>query len=202
MRFFILSDLHLEKPFDDSTANHILDRLCVQIRKTTDLSTPILFVLLGDIAYRGTDFSFAYAKDCLEYILSELREYTVKFEFVPGNHDLQGDNLSAFDDIVKTYGNHHSFETNSTYSNEYKGINFIFTDSNLSRDHRAAGKIDIEAVKAEVKPDKRNILFCHHALSHGHGDSHDTIANSAMVINQLSEIGIEFFFHGHFTNLM
>lgn len=72
---------------------------------------------------------------------------------------MQGDNLSAFDDIVKTYGNHHSFETNSTYSNEYKGINFIFTDSNLSRDHRAAGKIDIEAVKAEVKPDKGIYYF-------------------------------------------
>lgn len=197
MRFFILSDLHLENSFDDSSANHILSRLCVEIRKTTDLNTPILFVILGDIAYRGMDFSFENAKECLEYIRTELHEYNLDFEFVPGNHDLHEGNLDSFDEIVKTYGNNHSYETKSTYSNEYMGINFIFTDSNLSRNHGAAGKIDIEAVKAEIKTDKRNILFCHHALSHSHGDTHDTIEDSAMVIKQLNELGIAFFFHGH-----
>lgn len=197
MRFFILSDLHLESSFDDSTANHILRRLCVEIRKTTDLCTPILFVILGDIANRGKDLSFENAKNCLEYIQTELYEYNLNFEFVPGNHDLHKGTLNSFDEIVKRYGNNHSYELKSTYSNEYKGINFIFTDSNLSRNHSAAGKIDIDAVRAEIKADKENILFCHHGLSHSHGDTHDTIEDSAMVIKQLNEMGIVFFFHGH-----
>lgn len=197
MRFFILSDLHLEKGFGNSTANHILERLCKEIRKNIALNTTILFIILGDIAHKGTENSFEYAEECLEYIKTELSEYTVKFEFVPGNHDLQADSLTAFDNIVKTYGNNHSFENQSTYSSEYKGINFIFADSNLSRNHKLPGKIDIESIRLEIKQDKRNVLFCHHALSHSHGDTHDTIEDSASVIRQLNEMGIDFFFHGH-----
>lgn len=197
MRFYILSDLHLEKIFDDSIANDILKRLCREIRKATELNTTILFIILGDIAFRGTDFSFEYAKECLDFIVSELYEYNVKFEFVPGNHDLQKNSLSKFDDIVRLYGNNHSFEDKSTYSNEYAGLNFIFTDSNLSRNHSSPGIIDLESIKKEVKQNKRNILFCHHALSHSHGDTHDTIENSTTVINQLNEMGVNFFFHGH-----
>ena len=88
MRFFILSDLHLSKPFNGSVANNILKRLCREIRKDVELGATILFIFLGDIAFRGTVISFEYAKDCLDFIYSELNEYDVKFEFVPGNHDL------------------------------------------------------------------------------------------------------------------
>ena len=197
MRFFILSDLHLSKPFDGSTANNILKRLCREIRKDVELGATILFIFLGDIASKGAVVSFEYAKECLDFIYLELKEYDVKLEFVPGNHDLADKCLTSFDEIVRIYGNGHSFEDKSTYSSEYAGINFIFTDSNILRDHSAQGKLDIESINKEVKSDRKNVLFCHHALSHSHGDTHDTIEDSAAVITKLNEIGIDFFFHGH-----
>ena len=197
MRFFVLSDLHLSKPFDGSTANNILKRLCREIRKDVELGATILFIFLGDIASKGDVDSFKYAKECLGFIYSELKEYNVKSEFVPGNHDLAGKSLTSFDEIVRIYGNGHSFESKSTYSSEYSGVNFIFTDSNILRDHSAQGKLDIESITKEVKSDRKNILLCHHALSHSRGDTHDTIEDSAAVITKLNEIGVDFFFHGH-----
>ena len=197
MRFYVLSDLHLAQPFADSTANHILKRLCCEIRKNTELNATILFIFLGDMAFRGEKITFEYAQSCLEYIRTELNDFDVKFEFVPGNHDLHGKELTLFDDVIRALGSKNSFENKTTYSSEYEGINFIFTDSNLSRDHQAQGKLDFDAIKTEIKSDKENVLFCHHALSHGQGDLHDTVEDSALVIKKLNSLGIKFFFHGH-----
>jgi len=57
-----LSDLHLSKSFNGSTANNILRRLCREIRKDVESGTTILFVFLGDIVFKGDVVSFEYVK--------------------------------------------------------------------------------------------------------------------------------------------
>lgn len=147
----------------------------LKIRQAADIGENILFVILGDIADRGEDLSFATARDSLALIQEELKDYTVEFEFVPGNHDLDKGSLSLFDQLTSLYGSKHTFELDSVYSTVHDNMNFIFADSTLSRDHAAPGRLNLDAIRTKVKRGLTNILFCHHALSHGHGDPHDVI---------------------------
>lgn len=197
MRFYILSDLHLRADTEICKTSERIKRLCSKIRQVTDIGENILFVVLGDIADRGEAISFITARENLSLILDELKDYSVKFEFVPGNHDLERGSLSLFDQLILQYGSKHAYEFGTVYSVIHDNVNFIFADSTLSRDYKAPGKLDLNAIRANVKHGITNILFCHHALSHGHGDPHDVIEDSAGVIAFLNSIGISFFFHGH-----
>ena len=197
MRFYILSDLHLRAEVESYKTSERIKRLCSKIRQVTEIGENILFVILGDIADKGKELSFATARDSLSLIYEELKDYAVEFEFVPGNHDLDKGSLSLFDQLTSLYGSKHTFESGSVYSTVHDKVNFIFADSTLSRDYAAPGRLDLDAIRANVKHGLTNILFCHHALSHGHGDPHDVIEDSATVIAHLNSIGISYFFHGH-----
>lgn len=199
MRFYILSDFHLSVSLDKTKAETCIKTLCSEIRKSSDITETVLFIILGDIIDKGSELSIGPAEFCLTLILDELRDYSVKFEFIPGNHDIEGKSksLNLFDQLIEKYGSKHAFEKESTYSCEYDGVNFIFSDSNLSRNYAAPGQLDLTAIRAEVKRGVCNILFCHHALSHGQGDSHDAIENGAAVLAELNDLNISFLFHGH-----
>lgn len=197
MRFFILSDLHLRAEVEKYKTSDLIKKLCSKIRKNTYIGETILIIFLGDIANKGEMLSFDTARDNLSLIVSELNEYPVKFEFVPGNHDIENSSLNQFDKLISEFGCRHSFESSSVYSNVYDGVNFIFADSTITRKYNEPGKIDITAIHSNVKPGITNILFTHHAISDGHGSPHDVIEDSATVLAQLNSIGISFFFHGH-----
>lgn len=135
----------------------------------------------------------------MDFICEELCEYYVKFEFVPGNHDLEKgkENLLAFDQLTAVYGSNHAYETKLVHSNIYENVNFIFADSTLTRDHSAPGKLGIDAIRMETKAEITNILFCHHTLSHSQGVSHNAIEDSATIQKNLTNMQISFLFHGH-----
>lgn len=197
MRFYILSDLHLRAEVEAYKTSERIKRLCSKIRQAADIGENILFIILGDIADKGKELSFATARDSLSLIQEELKDYAVEFEFVPGNHDLENGSLSLFDQLTSLYGSKHTFESASVFSTVRDNVNFIFADSTLSRDYAAPGRLNLDAICANVKRGLTNILFCHHALSHGHGDPHDVVEDSATVIAYLNSIGISYFFHGH-----
>lgn len=200
MRFFMLSDLHLVDKEEADDAYKRIKKLCTDIRKSTFVGELVLFVILGDIANRGISASYDIAEQCLDLIKNELVEYTVKFEFVPGNHDLEKDdhNLVCFDRFISKYSDkRRAFNCQSVYSQIYEGVNFIFADSTLSREPSASGKLDIEAIAKEVISSKTNVLFCHHALMQSHIGSHDNIENPQEVYEKLNKLNIEFLFHGH-----
>ncbi|MBO5968061.1 MAG: metallophosphoesterase [Clostridia bacterium] len=199
MRFYVLSDLHLGNKGNETDAANILLKLCSEIRRTTAQGELVLFVVLGDIANKGSSLSFDVASKCLDLIVHELKDFIVKFEFVPGNHDLEKDdqNLILFDALTAKYGSSHAFNESSAYSKVYDNVNFIFADSTLSRDHSAHGQLDIEVIKKEIKQGITNILFCHHALTQENDKEHDTIENAPEVKRQLNLLNVSFFFHGH-----
>ena len=197
MRFYILSDLHLRAEVEAYTTSDRIKKLCAKIRTAVDIDETILFIVLGDIINKGEVLSFTTARNSLSLIVDELKQYSVKFEFVPGNHDIESGSLCLFDQLTSMYGSSHSYQLTSAYSRIYDGVNFIFADSTLSRDYATPGRLDINAIRANVKQGLTNILFCHHAISHGHGTPHDVIEDSATVLAQLNSIGISYFFHGH-----
>lgn len=107
MRFYILSDLHLRAEVETYKASDRIKKLCSKIRRSTDIGEDILFIVLGDIANKGEILSFDTARENLSLILAELKEYSVKFEFVPGNHDIESGSLGLFDQLTSVYGNSH-----------------------------------------------------------------------------------------------
>lgn len=199
MRFYILSDLHLGNKEAEEDAINRLNKLCCDIRSSTPNGDTVLFVILGDVADKGDTLSFDVASRCLDSIYKELTDFSVKFEFVPGNHDLdkENKNLISFDALIAKYGASHSFNDKTAYSCVYENVNFIFADSTLSRDYGAPGKLSVDDIRAETKPGMSNIVFCHHALTEMNDGGHDTIENAEEVRKQLNSLNISFFFHGH-----
>lgn len=199
MRFYILSDLHLGNNMPEEDVIEVLKKLCCEIRSTTAEGDMVLFIVLGDIANKGNTLSYDMASRCLDLICQELSGFVVKFEFVPGNHDLQKNdkNLILFDLLTTKYGTIHNFNEKSTYSCVYENVNFIFADSTLSRDYAASGRLDIDSIRSEIKGGMSNIIFCHHALTEEIDSGHDTIENASMVYKELNSLNISFFFHGH-----
>lgn len=196
MKFFMISDLHLGKGVEVRKAKEQLVNLCSRIRADSYPQETILFVIMGDVINASETSAFVDAKICLDCLREELTGYTVKFEFVPGNHDLPAGDISPFDRFIAEYNPSCSFGKAGAYSVVYDGINFIFADSNITRDYRLPGKLDLESIRREVKP-MMNLLFCHHGFEQSYGGDHDTISNANEVLNTLGNMGIQFVFHGH-----
>ena len=196
MKFFMISDFHLGRGVDIDKAKGQLVNLCGIIRKNSSPKEMILFIIMGDIINASDTSAFMDAQICLDCIREELRERTVRFEFVPGNHDLPKGDISPFDRFIAEYGVTCPFGTRAAYSNLYEGVNFIFADSNLTRDHRMPGKLDLDAIRLETK-ECVNLLFCHHGFTHSFGDDHNIVENGDAVLTELRSMGVGFVFHGH-----
>ena len=197
MRFYVLSDLHLKKD-NELDAIEMIKKVCEKIRISSKLDETILFFILGDVADKGNAKLFDLASACLNTIRSELRNYKVVFESVPGNHDLINNNLKEFDDFTASQGNYHSFEKEPVYSKQYENVNFIFADSNLSRDPSSPGRIDINGIRSQCKSNMTNVLLFHHGLTfEDDDDKHNLIENPNKIIEQLKDMPIQYFFHGH-----
>ena len=196
MRFFMLSDFHLGQEDVLENAKEQMMNLCARIRSDISPDEVILFILMGDIVNKSDIGAFADAKVCLDCIRDGLTGLSVKFEFVPGNHDIPAGNILPFDRFIAEYNPSCSFSNSGAYSVVYEDVNFIFAESNMLRDHRLPGKIDLEAIRHEIKPIK-NILFCHHGFEQSYGGDHDTVNDAGAVLNTLKDMGIDFVFHGH-----
>lgn len=196
MRFFIISDLHLGEETDMQQLYTRTRTLCRKIRESTTPGEQIPIILLGDIVDGGNPDAFCAAKKLLTKIEQELKDYSTTFDFVPGNHDLHGTDLAAFDKFISKYGGP-KFSENRAYNRQYGGVNFIFADSNLSRDHRACGEIDVAAIIELVKGGMTNVLLCHHSFTQEYGDTHDVINGGERFLEILAGHEIKFLIHGH-----
>lgn len=196
MRFFVISDLHMGETIKIDVAKQQLKSLCSRIRADFPPKETILFIIMGDIINASNTSAFDDVGECLRFLRTELCQYTVKFEFVPGNHDLPEGDIEPFDKFITEFCSFCGYSKQHAYSCVYEDVNFVFADSNLYRDHRKPGKIDIEEIQNYIQPGQ-NILFCHHAFEHNFGGGHDTIENGSQLLKELKTMGFSFVFHGH-----
>lgn len=198
MRFFMISDLHLEEQSDSiALAECNINLLASKIRKEIYPNEEILFIVLGDVCNKGNKEGYKIAKDLLDNLIQGLSGFNVRFDFIPGNHDLVDGDLKCFDDFIYTMGADYSFVQSAAVSREYGGANFIFADSTLTRNYKEPGKLDLEAIQSQIKDGMQNILFCHHSLTHCSEDEHNCVSDGENISKQLRKMGIEFYFHSH-----
>lgn len=110
MRFYMLSDLHLGGSGIAEAANRRLIKLCNKIRRELSPDEPVLFIILGDLIHQGDPAAFEAAGHCLDVVIDELHDYTVRFEFLPGNHDLYVGNILFFDQFIAKYSQTCAFD--------------------------------------------------------------------------------------------
>lgn len=158
MRFFMISDLHLSNQ-GSKIADSTFQALYEKIRKNISPDEHLLFIVLGDIIDKGNIEGYVSAEKYFSSLRHELKDYKIKFEFIPGNHDLVNGSLSDFDTFISKMGVDYSFSNNPVVAKEYGNVNFIFADSNLSRDYKSSCEINLEEICLKVIKDKQNILF-------------------------------------------
>ena len=100
----MISDLHFGKGVSVAKAKSQLEALCGKIRTEFTPIETILFIIMGDIINASDTTAFADARVCLNCIREELHDFAVKFEFIPGNHDLPSGNIEPFDKFIAEYG--------------------------------------------------------------------------------------------------
>lgn len=199
MRFFMISDLHLEEQSDSiDLAKYNINLLASKIRNEVYPNEEILFVVLGDVCNKGNKKGYKIAKDLLDNLIQNLSGFNVRLDFIPGNHDLVEGNLECFDNFIHTMGADYSYMQSAAVSREYGGVNFIFADSTLTRKHNEPGKLALDAIQLQIKDGMQNVLFCHHALTHrSKEDKHLCVTDGKKISTQLRNMGIEFYFHSH-----
>lgn len=198
MRFYILSDFHFGYETGGERAQALLDKLCSKIIRETAPGSTVLFIVLGDIIHRGMSDAYEQAGKCFDEIICQLINFNVYFEIVPGNHDVAEQDIAPFIRFSNRYSATGNFyDKKNTYAREYARVNFIFTDSVLSRIHNEPGKIDLGEIKSNIRMELQNILFCHHSFTHSSGGDHDTVTDGADILKKLEDMGVRFAFHGH-----
>ena len=199
MRFFMISDLHLEKQSDSiALAKYNINLLASKIRNEVSPNEEILFIVLGDVCNKGKKEGYEIAKDLLDNLIQKLSGFNVRFEFIPGNHDLVDGDLKCFDNFIHTMGADYSYMQSAAVSREYGRVNFIFADSTLTRKHNEPGELDLKAIQSQINDGTQNVLFCHHALTHRlEDDKHLCVTDGEKISVELRKMGIEFYFHSH-----
>ncbi len=199
MIVYMLSDFHFTSQNLNDEQKQNIKSLCEKIRSETPLDETILFILMGDIVHRSNTRCFSAASECLSLIKTELssRNDRVQFHIIPGNHDLPQGDITAFVRFAEEFCKEYLSSTQSVYSIVCDGVNLIFSDSTINRDHTKPGSIDKNTIKKYIKQNMTNALFCHHAFTHNNGDIHDTIEYGEEVMKELKKCGISYFFHAH-----
>ena len=91
-----------------------------------------MFIVLGDIIDKGNIEGYVSAEKYFSSLRHELKDYKIKFEFIPGNHDLVNGSLSDFDTFISKMGVDYSFSNkikirsypeNLLYNLNYSDIN-------------------------------------------------------------------------------
>ena len=62
-----------------------------------------MFIVLGDIIDKGNIEGYVSAEKYFSSLRHELKDYKIKFEFIPGNHDLVNGSLSDFDTFISIF---------------------------------------------------------------------------------------------------
>lgn len=195
MRFYVISDLHLTQEGAEGELKSHMAKLCEKIRSSTPMNSVLLFIILGDVINRGDVRAYEEAEKFLHDIQSELTDFEVHFEFVPGNHDWADGTITPYNELIEHF-KVAPFSDGSAYAKEYGGVNFIFANS-TQEDYGKPGRLDLTKIKGLTRSDRQNVLCCHHGISHTYGDEHNIIENSAEVQSELADMGVRMVLHGH-----
>lgn len=197
MKLLIISDLHFDKENDWDFINIITKGMISKVKRRTKDYEELIVIVLGDIIHRGGDGNLSEKFSEAEKFIDRLKKEfsNIKFLFIPGNHEIvvKGEEPTRFNEFCKK----HSYKKEilftkecSVYAFEEAGINIILADSTLNRYHAADGKIDVQAIKDNLK--MKNLIFMHHPPCKIEGVDRSVVNTKELIATRAN-----FIFYGH-----
>lgn len=163
-------------------------------------------ILTGDIATKGVEDSYSFAKVFIEKVFIQNNKIKPKkIILCPGNHDYSNGSLEAFNGFSKQIRDDSTFVFNSNDVILEKIDDIFFCSLNsMYRGCRDKISINISELQRKLEKNKQNILEAKHkiALLHHHligveeGDA-TSVQNAIPLLQLLEEYDFKLVLHGH-----
>ena len=194
-----ISDLHLSEESDIPVLNEKICSLVSSIKDNLPENCEIVCCILGDIVDAGNSKSYAIAYEVLQFFIAQLlttfgKDY-VKFEILPGNHDICDGDLSSFNAFAsKLFASDISYSDDHSVSiSNHFGYSFCSISSALYGEYKF-GQIHFEELNTIPCS---SILLTHHALISGDANDSAPIRDGYQLQTILEKKRIVTLLHGH-----
>lgn len=202
MNIIHLTDLHFEPQTNLQELMAIKDH---EFFSEIDRDTTYL-VITGDIATKGQDASFEFAKPFVKELFIDTNKIKRSNIIVcPGNHDFVNKSLNEFNDFARYLRNDNlfSFGPNTVVVTHIDDICFCSLNS-MYRYDRNISSIDINGLKlnlerhhAQVSSAKYRIALLHHHIIGIEENDPSTLRNTIQLIQLLEKYNFSLILHGH-----
>ncbi|GAU78539.1 metallophosphoesterase [Fusibacter sp. 3D3] len=198
MKILQLSDIHIDSTTDIETVKTKLTKMKESILSRLVPGEELLICICGDIIDKGDSTLFETACIIFDYMKNDLfSTIAVKFEFVPGNHDLCNNEFADFDNFTKRY-TEVQYEYNdkvNSHLRAFNGIDVLLSNSTFHKNTKI-GMLDIQGLR-KLPSENPTILVVHHTLlSENDGDT-SAIRNAYKLMEWAENNNIIAIMHGH-----
>ncbi|MEI7942270.1 MAG: metallophosphoesterase, partial [Candidatus Riflemargulisbacteria bacterium] len=198
MKILQFSYIHIDSTTDIEAVKLKLTKMKEAILCRLVPGEELLICVCCDIIDQGDSTLFETACKIFDYIKSDLLStITVKFEFVPGNHDLCKNEFVDFDNFTKRYTGV-QYEYNDKVNSHlriFNGLDFLLSNSTFHKDSKI-GMLDIQGLR-KLTIQNPTILVVHHTLLSENDDDTSAIRNAYKLMEWVESNNIIAILHGH-----
>jgi len=199
MKVFQLSDFHFTQTSDKKGLSFLIEKIVHIVKERSRTNEEISFCTCGDITNRGNIDGYPIAEFFFNEIQNQLQDFSVRFEFTPGNHDIVDKGFSSFDHFAEKFTGKpgYSFSTKAIVTREYSDYSLILINSAFHGDY-SYGSYNEDELSLEISNAKKPPIFVlHHTLFSRRHDDPSAIRNSYGLIQVLSKTKGIALLHGH-----
>lgn len=201
MKIIQISDFHVT---NKSTLDQYLPKISCLVDTVNREILPgelLIILVCGDIIDKGDPTGYPLAAEILKTIEKGLTNHQVQFEFTPGNHEINLNIDSKFDEfgnfLQNFDSNAHNISNHSVVVKNYGGINFVIMNS-CYRFNTTHGEINLPELEEAIKSLSGPVVWvAHHTLFSRYDDDASSIRNSHALIEYILKNNPIAYIHGH-----
>ena len=186
MKIFQISDLHLDENFKMEEYSDMLEEMANIIEHESKEMKNIYIVCCGDIVNKGDPKEYGIsAISVFDFFKDKLKDKTIEFICVPGNHDLCNNEFVDFQTFFSRCNKGIDFNTNNVSIYETPSLDYLLLNTTFHKDI-TYGNIDLIKLKEHLtKTSKPVIIIMHHTLMSRYSNDRSQITNAYEFLKQL-----------------
>jgi thymidylate synthase/predicted MPP superfamily phosphohydrolase len=196
MKIIQVADLHINSETQIEIIHNKLNQLFNSLKTEIEKDEEIIFCSCGDIVDRGNVAMYSIAEEIFNFIKRLFTGYRLKFEFVPGNHDLCDSSFNSYDSFISKFiESTYSYNNKNTHLRKYENINLILSNSVYHR-CKDFGKLDLESLE-QIESRNPSFLVIHHTLLSENDNDSSAVRNAYKLVDYIEKNNIIGILHGH-----
>lgn len=196
MKIIQVADLHINKEIQIDNLKNKLERLFHSLESELKMDEQIIFCVCGDIVDKGQKEMYSKAEEIFNYVEKLFEDYKLKFEFVPGNHDLIEGDFKSYDDFISNFlEKPYCYNETHAHLQKYDNLNLILSNSVYHRD-KSFGKLDLNSLR-KIRSETPALLVIHHTLLSENDNDYSAIRNAYGLLDYIEGNNIIGVLHGH-----